>query len=90
MPRYYFDFEDGANIWRDGEGVNFANQNDACQQMRLTMLEMARDLTSGGHQWNLIGVIRDQSGVIWRGRLSFDTDDTANRSFRPRIVARGR
>src|SRR5581483_10785086 len=55
MPRFYFDFEDGANIWRDGEGLDFSDHGDACLQMRLTMLEMARDLTSDGHQWNLTG-----------------------------------
>jgi hypothetical protein len=70
MPRYYFDFEDGANVWRDGEGLDFSEHDHACQQMRLTMLEMARDLTSDDN-WSLIGAVRNESGVIWRARLSF-------------------
>lgn len=74
MPRYYFDFEDGANIWRDGEGLDFDGQDLACQQMRLTMLEMARDLTSGENDWSLVGAVRDHSGVIWRARLSFEIE----------------
>jgi len=70
MPKYFFDFQDDTNICRDDEGIEFSDPATACQQMRSTLLDMGRDILRIDAQCQLVGVIRDEQGVLWRGQLS--------------------
>lgn len=70
MPKYFFDFQDDVNLCRDDEGIEFSDPATACQQMRSTLLDMGRDILRIGAQRQIVGVIRDEQGVLWRGQLS--------------------
>jgi hypothetical protein len=72
MPKYFFDFEDGTNIHRDDEGIELSETSVACQQMRSTLLEIGKDVITIEEQRQLVGIIRDANGVLWRGRLSLE------------------
>lgn len=69
MPKYFFDFQDDANICRDDEGIEFSDPTAACQQMRSTLLEIGREILVAEAQRELVGIIRDEHGVLWRGQL---------------------
>jgi hypothetical protein len=72
MTKYFFDFEDGANIHRDDEGIELSDVSLARQQMRFTLLERGKEIMANDEQRQLVGIIRDESGVLWRGRLSLE------------------
>ena len=74
MPTYYFDFEFNEKVYRDEEGIEFLDAAIAQKQMRLTLLDMAKQVFANDGSRQLVGTIRDEGGVLWRGCLSFETD----------------
>ena len=74
MPRYYFDIEDGVNSHHDDEGVEFSGASAAYDAMRSTLLEISKQVMASDGPRQIVGIIRDRNGLLWRGRLSFDID----------------
>jgi len=72
MPKYYFDIEDGANSHRDDEGIEFSGATAASHEMRSALLEIGKQVIATDERRQLVGIIRDGNGVLWRGRLSFE------------------
>jgi len=80
MPRFYFDVEDGASAFRDTDGLQLAEAASAFAQMRRTLLEVGKEVITSDSRRQLVGVVRDDKGVIWRALLRFEVE----RSRKPR------
>ena len=77
MPKYFFDFQDDTSASRDNEGIEFSDAATACQQMRSALLDMGRDILRIDAQCQLVGVIRDEQGILWRGQLSLQVGESS-------------
>ena len=77
MPRYYFDFQNGADVSRDDEGTELSGRKPACEEMRRTLLEIGKEAVPNDGRWKLVGIVRDEKGTVWRGWLSFEAEPTA-------------
>ena len=77
MRRYYFDLEQGLEICQDDVGMEFSDLDSATAEMRRTLVELGKEIVDSTSSWELYGTIRDDKGVLWRGRLSFEQDSTS-------------
>lgn len=72
MARYYFDLQFGEVVYNDVEGKVLKRPGDAFREMAETLLEVGREVVVRPGQPDVTGIVRDQGGVLWRGRLSLD------------------
>lgn len=72
VERFYFDIENGEELIRDEEGVEADSVEQALDEARSVIQEMASELTPANHDetWTLI--VRDASGSLV-GRLPIRT-----------------
>ena len=82
MRRYYFDFLHDNTLTRDDEGSEHPTDEAARREMHLALIEISQAAAPPGEAWQLVGVVRDESRDIWRGRLSFDAVRASNGSHR--------
>ena len=76
MPKYFFDFGDEADSCRDDEGIEFPNADAACQEMLSTLFEMGKHALVTDPQRELVGIVRNENGVLWRGQLYLQAEWT--------------
>lgn len=63
MPHYYFDTDDGTELFRDELGLDLADDQAARDEGTRAMGDMARDyLRSGPPQKNIAIWVRDEQG----------------------------
>lgn len=72
MARYYFDLQFGDVQYNDDEGKVLRQPTDAFQQMVQTLAEVGREIVVRPGEPAVIGTVRDDAGVLWRGRLSLE------------------
>lgn len=72
--RYYFDLEQGLAMCQDDAGMEFSDLNSAIAEMCRTLVELGKEIVDSTSNWELYGTIRDDNGVLWRGRLSFEQE----------------
>jgi hypothetical protein len=72
MARYYFDLHFGDIVYNDEEGKVLKRPTEAFKQMAETLAEVGREMVAKPGQPAVVGVVRDDTGVLWRGRLSLE------------------
>ena len=72
MAHYYFDLQYGDMHHTDDEGEVLKRRGDASREMVQTLAEVGRDIVSRPGESAVVGVVRDDKGVLWRGRLSLE------------------
>jgi hypothetical protein len=70
MPRYFFDLQLGDVTYSDDEGMLLKRRDDAFGQMAQTLLQIGQTLVATPGEPDVVGIVRDDRGVLWRGRLS--------------------
>ena len=72
MARYYFDLHFGDVTYNDDEGKVLTRASDAFQQMAQTLAEIGREMVAKPGEPAVVGIVRDDRGALWRGRLSLE------------------
>jgi hypothetical protein len=63
LPLYFFDTDDGATLFRDEIGLEFANDQEARDQASAALGELAKEYLPGGPpQKNLTMWVRNEQG----------------------------
>jgi hypothetical protein len=80
--RYFTDFIEGQDVSRDEEGLDFADQQEACRTAAEALVEAAHDMLRGkpklptrGGGLRLEVQVRDEAGcVVFRANLALDLE----------------
>jgi hypothetical protein len=78
MPRYYFDLRFGDIAYNDDEGTVLKTPEDAVRQMGQTLLEIGQQALAIAGQHEVGGTVRDDTGLLWRSRLSLQVERLKN------------
>jgi hypothetical protein len=73
MPRYFFDTDDGATLFRDDIGSDLADDQAARDEGALTIAELAKSFIPGGPpQKNITMWVRNEEGdAVMQLAMSF-------------------
>lgn len=73
MPRYYFDINDGRQVWIDSAGADLANLNEAREQAIALLPDIIRDSPPTNDKHVVECQVKNADGlVVYRGRLTFN------------------
>jgi hypothetical protein len=64
MPRFYFDIRDSEGTARDDEGLIFATLEDAIQEAKKALHEMARDEPGLDHSGVAIDIRQGEESMV--------------------------
>lgn len=74
MPRYYFDLQFRDIAYNDDEGTVLKTPEDAVRQMGQTLLEIGQQALAIAGEHEVGGTVRDDTGLLWRSRLSLQVE----------------
>jgi len=64
MPRYFFDTYDGDRLLRDEAGADYETFDDAKEEARARLPDMARDTLPNGTHRSFVVSVRNEAGTV--------------------------
>ncbi len=78
MPRFFVDFRDGDNFYKDEQGIDVADFEQARNEAIALLPQVAKDQLPDGEHHEFVATIRDEGDVmIYRASLTFHGDRLA-------------